>query len=284
MKPLCNRVVISRIACSACLALLLASGFACAQPALLPAPLREALLSAGVPPSAVGVYIHELGATRPVLEHNANRAMNPASTMKLLTTLAGLELLGPNYTWHTDVWLDGTLTGDVLQGNLVLKGYGDPKLTLVDLWLFLRDVLARGVREIRGDLVLDRSFFAFEPIDPAQFDNDPTRPYNVGPDALLLNYKAVRLQFLPQDDSGTVKILAIPDLPQISIVNQLTLGAGNCEFWPEKPQAIPEQARLVFTGVFPRGCGEKSKSFSLLSPNEYAWRCSRNCGASWAGT
>ncbi len=270
MKRIRSRAVIRRIVCATSFALLLASGVACAQSALLPAPMREALLTAGVPSSAVGVYIHELGATRPLLEHNANRAMNPASTMKLLTTLAGLELLGPNYSWHTDAWLDGTLTGDVLQGNLVLKGYGDPKLTIEDLWLFLRDVRARGVREIRGDLVLDRSFFAVEPIDPAQFDNDPTRPYNVGPDALLLNYKAVRLQFLPQDDSGTVKILAIPDLPQISIVNQLTLGAGNCEFWPEKPQAILEQARLIFTGVFPHGCGEKSKSFSLLSPNEYA--------------
>jgi D-alanyl-D-alanine carboxypeptidase/D-alanyl-D-alanine-endopeptidase (penicillin-binding protein 4) len=242
-----------------------------AQPAPLPAPLREALLNAGVPLGAVGLYIQESGAARPLLDHNANRPMNPASTMKLLTTLAGLELLGPSYTWHTEAWLDGALTADVLQGNLVLKGYGDPKVTLEDIWLFLRDLRARGLREIRGDLVLDRSFFAVEPMDPAQFDNDPTRPYNVGPDALLLNYKSVRLQFLPQEDSGTVKIISTPDLPQISILNQLALGAGNCEFWPEKPQAIPEQARLVFTGIFPRGCGEKAKSFSLLSPNDYAY-------------
>ncbi|HYL18411.1 MAG TPA: D-alanyl-D-alanine carboxypeptidase/D-alanyl-D-alanine-endopeptidase [Burkholderiales bacterium] len=241
------------------------------QSAPLPAPLRDVLLTTGVPPSAVGIYVHEVGATRPLLEHNAAKAMNPASTMKLLTTLAGLELLGPNFTWHTDAWLDGTLNGDVLQGNLVLKGYGDPKLTLEDFWLFLRDLRARGLREIRGDLVLDRTFFAGEPVDPAQFDNDPTRPYNVGPDPLLINYKSVRLQFLPQEDAGTVKILMSPDLPQISILNQLALGAGNCDFWPEKPQAIPEQARLIFSGVFPRGCGEKSKSFSLLTPNEYAF-------------
>ena len=250
---------------------MLSGGRADAQLAPLPSPLREALANAGVPPAAVGLYIQEIGAVRPLLEHNANRPMNPASVMKLLTTLAGLELLGPSYTWHTEAWLEGTLTADVLQGNLVLKGYGDPKITLEDIWLFLRDLRARGLREIRGDLVLDRSFFAGEPLDPAQFDNDPTRPYNVVPDALLLNYKSVRLQFLPLEDSGTVKIISTPDLPQISILNQLALGAGNCEFWPEKPQALPEQARLVFTGIFPRGCGEKSKSFSLLSPNDYAY-------------
>ena len=105
----------------------------------------------------VALYVHEVGRSRPLVEHNVDRAMNPASTMKLLTTLAGLELLGPNFTWRTEAWLDGTLNGDVLQGNLVLKGYGDPKLTIEDLWLFLRDLRARGLREIRGDLVLDRS-------------------------------------------------------------------------------------------------------------------------------
>ncbi|HTO44610.1 MAG TPA: D-alanyl-D-alanine carboxypeptidase/D-alanyl-D-alanine-endopeptidase [Burkholderiales bacterium] len=238
--------------------------------AALPVPLQEALAPAGISSGAVGLYIHEVGAAQPLLEHNADRSMNPASVMKLLTTLAGLELLGPNYTWRTEAWLDGPLTGEVLQGNLVLKGYGDPKLTIEDLWLFLRELRARGLREIRGDLVLDRSFFAVEPIDPGQFDNDPTRAYNVGPDALLLNYKSVRLQFVPQEDTSTVRILPLPDLPQVSIINQLALGAGNCDFWPERPQANPEQARLVFTGVFPRGCGEKAKNFSLLGPNEYA--------------
>ena len=215
-------------------------------------------VSAGVPPSAVGVYVHEVGAARPLLEHNADRPMNPASTMKLLTTLAGLELLGPNFTWRTEAWLDGTLTGDVLQGNLVLKGYGDPKLTLEDLWLFLRELRARGLREIRGDLVLDRTFFAVEPIDPAQFDNDPTRPYNVGPDALLVNYKSVRLQFLPQEDTGdgrdTRHTRPAADQHREPADSGRAAAATSGR---RSRRPIPEQARLVFTGVFPRGCGEK---------------------------
>jgi len=240
-------------------------------PASLPAALREALASAGIPASAVGVYIQEVAAAQPLLEHHADRPMNPASTMKLLTTLAGLELLGPNYTWHTEAWVDGALSGEVLQGNLVLKGFGDPKLTIEDLWLFLREMRARGLRDIRGDLVLDRSFFAVEPTDPSRFDNDPGRPYNVGPDALLLNYKSIRLEFLPQEDTGTVVILPLPDLPQISIVNQLTLGLGSCEFWFERLQADLQPTRLSFTGAFPRGCGPKEKSYSMLTPNEYAF-------------
>jgi D-alanyl-D-alanine carboxypeptidase/D-alanyl-D-alanine-endopeptidase (penicillin-binding protein 4) len=241
-----------------------------AQPNALPAPLRAALQEAGVPASAVAVYIHPIGARRPALAWNADQPMNPASAMKVVTTLAALELLGPAYTWRTEAYADGALAEGVLDGNLVLKGYGDPKLTLEDFWHLLRDLRARGIRHIRGDLVLDRSFFAPAQVDAAAFDNEPTRPYNVLPDALLINFKSIQLRFVPEEESRTVRILAEPQLPQVAIVNQLALAHGNCELWPEKPQASPGQAQLVFTGVFPAGCGEKTKSFSLLAPNEYA--------------
>jgi D-alanyl-D-alanine carboxypeptidase/D-alanyl-D-alanine-endopeptidase (penicillin-binding protein 4) len=241
----------------------------CVHAGPLPAPLREALLPTGVSPDGIALYVKELSAARPIVEHNIDRAMNPASTMKLITTLAGLELLGPSFVWRTEAWLDGPLNGDVLDGNLVLKGYGDPKLTLEDFWLFLRDLRARGVREIRGDLVLDRSLFALEEIDPGRFDNDPTRPYNVGPDALLVNYKAIRLQFIPMEIGSGVRIISTPELPQISIVNQLTLAPAPCDTWPEKPAADLVQSRLIFTGVFPYGCGEKQRNFSMLGRNQY---------------
>ena len=235
----------------------------------LPAPLREALMQTGVPVENVALYVKEIGTARPLVEHNVDRAMNPASAMKLVTTLAGLELLGPSFVWRTEAWLDGTLNGDVLEGNLVLKGYGDPKLTLEDFWLFLRDMRMRGLREIRGDLVLDRSLFALDEFDPGRFDNDPTRPYNVGPDALLVNYKAIRLQFIPLEQTGGVRIISTPELPQITIVNQLTLGPAPCDVWPERPAADLLQSRLTFSGVFPYGCGEKQRNFSLLGRNQY---------------
>ena len=249
--------------------LLVALTPAAAESGRWPARLQEALAETGVTRDAVGLYVQEVGADHPLFAWNADRSMNPASTMKLVTTLAALELLGPAYVWRTEAYADGTLSGDTLNGNLVLKGYGDPKLTLENFWLLLRELRSRGLKEIRGDLIVDRSLFALTENDPGRFDNEPTRAYNVAPDALLVNYKAVRLQFIPQEDRGTVKIVLTPDLPQISILNQLVLGAGNCDFWPDKPQALPEQARLVFTGVFPRGCGERSKNFSLLTPNEY---------------
>ena len=251
----------------------------------LPESMLAALAQAGIPDSELGVYVHDLTVDREVLSFGADRALNPASAMKLLTTFAALELLGPAHTWKTEAWLDGTLEGERLNGNLILKGYGDPKLNIENLWLFLRDLRNRGVRDIAGDLLLDRSFFAIDSYDPAAFDNEPSRPYNVGADALLINYKTFRLQFVPDERTRTVGIFSEPALPQTLVVNNLRLGPGDCDAWPEKPAIY--QNTLTFSGVFPSGCGEKFRYFSLLSGNDYAQTLFRQLwgqvGGSWSG-
>jgi len=266
------------------LALLPASAYATALDRL-PENLAAALAQAGIPESEVGVYVHDLTGDREVLSFGADRPLNPASAIKLLTTFAALELLGPAHTWKTEAWLDGTLGADRLDGNLILKGYGDPKFSMESLWLFLRELRSRGLREIGGDLLLDRSFFAIDSHDPALFDNEPSRPYNVGADALLINYKTFRLQFIPDEKKKTVGIFSEPGLPQVLVVNNLRLGPGNCDVWPEKP-AINGNT-LTFSGVFPSGCGERFRYYSLLPANDYAQSLFREVwsqvGGEWAG-
>lgn len=252
----------------------LLSTSAIAQPATaLPEPVARALAQAGIPESAVGIYVHEIGAEQPVLAVGAERALNPASTMKLVTTYAGLELLGPAYVWNTEALTDGVITQEVLTGNLYLKGAGDPKLTLENFWLLLRSLRARGVREIRGDLVLDRRLFAEETYDPAGFDDQPTRPYNTGPSALLVNFKAVTLQFIPDAASRTVRIATEPPLPQVQVVNNLKLAEGACGDWVGRlrldSQGNADSARLVFNGSYALDCGESMRSFSVLGHRQY---------------
>ena len=232
-----------------------------------PAPVAAALAQAGVPESSVGIYVHDLTNNRPIVAVGIDRSFNPASVIKLVTTFAALEILGPAYTWKTEAYVDGILNGDRLDGNLVLKGYGDPKLTLENFWLFVRDLRNRGLREISGDLVLDRSFFAIDNHDPAQFDNEPTRPYNVGADALLLNFKSFRLRFVPDEEKHAVAVYSEPVLPPVTVINNLYLAPGFCDIWPEKP--THDGNTLTFFGTFPSSCGEKSRSFSLLSADEY---------------
>ncbi|MGV3629163.1 MAG: D-alanyl-D-alanine carboxypeptidase/D-alanyl-D-alanine endopeptidase [Betaproteobacteria bacterium] len=239
----------------------------------LPEPVARALAQAGIPESAIGVYVHEIGAAEPVLAIGAERSLNPASSMKLVTTYAGLEMLGPAYTWNTDMLSDGAIAQDVLNGSLYLKGSGDPKLTLENFWLLLRSLRARGVREIRGDLVLDRRLFAEESFDPAGFDDQPTRPYNTGPSALLVNFKAVTLQFIPDAATRSVRITVEPPLPQVQIVNNLKFADGSCGDWLGRikvdSQGNAESARLAFSGSYALDCGERMRSYSVLGHRQY---------------
>jgi serine-type D-Ala-D-Ala carboxypeptidase/endopeptidase (penicillin-binding protein 4) len=124
----------------------------------LPAAVETALAHSGVAASSMVAWVEEVGGSDPRLAWQAERPANPASLMKLVTTFAGLDLLGPAFTWSTPVWLQGTIADGVLNGDLVIKGNGDPKLVLERIWLLLRRVRQAGVREIRGDIVVAAPF------------------------------------------------------------------------------------------------------------------------------
>jgi len=239
----------------------------------VPEPVAQALARAKLPEASVAFYVHEIGAERPLVAYGDERVLNPASTMKLVTTYAGLELLGPAYAWDTEAYGSGPLANGVLNGDLILKGHGDPKLTIENFWLLLRNLRARGVREIRGDLILDRSFFSREAFDAAHFDDQPTRPYNTGPDALLVNFKAVTVQFIPDPESRTVRLLIDPLLPHVTVANNLKLTDGACGYWLSRiqidAQGSAEAARLAFSGSYAADCGEQARSFSVLGHREY---------------
>ncbi len=251
-------------------------------------PLQEAAKAAGLPPDAVGIFVQDPGSGRVVYAAGADRALNPASTMKLLTTYAALDMLGPAFNWKTEVWADGTLQGDVLKGNLVVRGSGDPKLTLENLWLLLRGVRNRGLKHIRGDLVLDRRAFQDVEVDPARFDGDPTRAYNVGPDALLVNYKAVRVHLLPDPGSRTVSVILDPPLPNVQVENRVTGGSGPCGDWralvAPHLQDDGTTARLSFRGAFPLSCGERSFYLSVLGHGPYVGGVFRSLWEELGGT
>ena len=114
-----------------------------------------ALASARIPAGGVSAFVQEVGVTRASLSVNPAAPMNPASVMKLVTTYAALELLGPAYRWKTEIYATAPVREGVLDGDLVFKGYGDPRLDLEAFWVLLRALRGKGLHSIRGDLVLD---------------------------------------------------------------------------------------------------------------------------------
>jgi D-alanyl-D-alanine carboxypeptidase/D-alanyl-D-alanine-endopeptidase (penicillin-binding protein 4) len=237
----------------------------------LPAEVLSELAAAEIPLEAVGIVVQAAGEEAPSISINATQAMNPASVMKLVTTWAALETLGPAHTWTTTAYLRGTLSQGTLDGDLVLKGSGDPKLTLEQFWLLLRDLRARGLSDIGGDLVLDRTAFAPLVQDTA-FDDQPLRAYNVIPDALLLNFKAVRLTFIPGQD-GKIAILKEPPLANLDIVNLMQASSEPCGEWKDGIAAsqfpILGRYQLTLTGRYPATCGEQDWPLGVLSHPDY---------------
>jgi len=233
-------------------------GWPAARAADLPPAVSSALKEAGIPARGIAIVVQGVDAEQPLISHNARQAMNPASVMKLVTTYAALELLGPAYTWRTEALADAAPEHGRLDGNLYLRGSGDPKLALEQFWLLLRQLRARGVSEVTGDLVLDRSAFAVPPHDPAEFDNEPLRPYNAGPDALLVNLKSLRLTL--QAEPTQKAVLVIDETPSdgLRIVNRLALTSEACGDWREKLKPAVNGETIELTGSFPAACGEKA--------------------------
>ncbi len=251
-----------------CLLLLVLVSISGARAVDLPPEVRAALRQAKIPLSSVAVDVRGVDSQVPLVSLNAQRAMNPASTMKLLTTYAGLEMLGPSYTWKTEAYLGGPLEKGVLQGDLILKGYGDPRFNIEQFWLWLSELRARGLKEIQGDLVLDRSFFSLPEHDPAEFDNDPVRAYNVGPDALLLNFNTLRLRYLPE--GNRLKVISEPPLEGMQLDNQLApQAAPNCENWDDTIRIQARGDSVVLQGGYPSECGEREQNLNVMPHTRY---------------
>lgn len=252
----------------------LAGGAADAAPPIpstppLPPEAALALQRARVPAEALAVVVEEAGSGRTLLASQERRPVNPASLAKLLTTYAALDRLGPAWTWRTPVWLDGTLSDGVLDGSLVIRGSGDPTLVQERLWLLLRTLRQRGLREIRGDIVLDRGAFALPPIDPGAFDGEPLRPYNVAPDALLLNYKSVIYGFVPDAARGRARVTQQPLLDGAPDAIEVPLVPGPCSDWRAGLKAQFGAGGPRFGGGYPAACGELNWPVADPDPATY---------------
>jgi D-alanyl-D-alanine carboxypeptidase/D-alanyl-D-alanine-endopeptidase (penicillin-binding protein 4) len=125
----------------------------------LPAALANALRVPHVSLAATGAVVLDLDTGATIYQRNATLSLLPASNEKLAVTYAALTALGPAFTIETDVLGEGEQTGGTWQGDLVLKGYGDPTLSTADLAGLARQVRASGITRVTGSVVGDESWF-----------------------------------------------------------------------------------------------------------------------------
>ncbi len=255
-----------------CLGFLLAG----AAPAdTLPDAVAKVTRRLGVPESALGIIVREIGSGAPLISLNPDAPRNPASTIKIITTLTALEELGPTYSWPTEVFTTAPVRDGVLDGDLIIKGYGDPYLMTEEFWKMVQALRRQGLQTINGDLVVDDSYFDVPPGDPGEFDNRPFHAYNVIPNALLVNLKAVYFHFYPASNGKSVLIKTEPELPNLVIDNRLVAIAGPCGGYQNGlAMTVPDPVladRIIFEGRYAVSCGHYVFARSVLTPETFAY-------------
>ncbi len=242
--------------------------------AAVPVAVTEVISAQRLPPSAVSFAVIDPDSGRVVLSQNPDTLRSPASTVKVVTTFAALDLLGPSYTWHTRASFRGNLSEGVLDGDLILQGGGDPYMTLERWWSFARVLRANGLKEIDGDIVIDDSAFAIPPEDPAEFDGKPNRSYNVLPNALMVNFQSIEFRVVPDAAAKRIDIIATPSPGNLLIENHVRFVAGPCGASAARVDFKVDSAgwdQVAFSGALSAHCAERSFARVLLHPSTYAF-------------
>ncbi|MFL6636647.1 MAG: D-alanyl-D-alanine carboxypeptidase/D-alanyl-D-alanine-endopeptidase [Massilia sp.] len=251
----------------------------------LPIPVTDALRAAAIPEDAVSVLV--LRGDKTVLSHLADRPLHPASTMKLVTTLIALEQLGPVFRGRTEMRTTGEVRGDVLHGDLVLRGGADVDLSTETLTTMLRALRYQGIRTIAGNLVVDRTLFtpARADLGVPPFDEAPEAYYNAIPDALFVNRNMLQLDIrsTPRPDgkpATRVRVAMQPELDGVTVDTDMKLVDADCATWEDGwkvPEAVPRPGggiKVVLHGTFPKNC-VASNSINVIDRQEYVARLVR---------
>jgi serine-type D-Ala-D-Ala carboxypeptidase/endopeptidase (penicillin-binding protein 4) len=227
-----------------------------------------------LPATSVSFFVREVGADNPLLAFNADRPMNPASAVKTITTLAALESLGPAFTWKTELYALGTVADGILQGDLLLKGGGDPFLVEEQLRSMLKALQRNGIEYITGNLVLDGSYFDPSVEQQESLDNQGGRSYNTNPNAVISNFQSVAFYFYPDPNGRNVIIHTDPQLPNLKIDNRLRQVNGACRGYQRGISFNINQndsTEVIFEGQFPSGCLQYQMSREVLDAPGYTF-------------
>ena len=254
-------------------------------PLVLPPGVTASLERNQIPKDAVSVSVMEIEPGRPgkhlaknILGWRASEAMNPASTMKLLTTLAGLDILGPQYRWHTNIYTDGVIRQGTLKGNIYLQGTGDPKLIPEELAKLMKALQGLGIQKIDGNLFFDRSAYAPSVMEHNTIDGESLRAYNVPPDPLLYAFRTLSFLIGKSRTADFIDISYTPPLSQLKINNQMQLVDRPCDNWksnirfnldPEISSNTDQLLIAQFSGAFPSACKGVNYNVVALDANTF---------------
>ena len=253
-----------------------------AESDVLPAHIAARLPALTLDQSQISVYVRGVDNPIPRLAVNAETPRIPASVTKLVTSIAALDVIGPDYRWHTEVYVTGPAVAGHLAGDLIIKGFGDPYLTTEAYEGLIRTIRAKGIEHIDGDLIFDSSQLLPPEAERGDFDGAGQRSYNALPAALSLNRQATVVHIYNDEQSGRVGVYTEPPLSTVQIVNEAKVVAAPCrgryhrlsvsvsdpaDTVPPRPTEPPT---LKVSGSFASECPEERIRRLILSPERQA--------------
>ena len=233
----------------------------------LPASINKIIAKSGISKRDISIYIKEAGdGGKVVASLNANKTRTPASVIKVLSTYAAVLKLGFNYRWQTKFYTTGTLSHGILHGDLLIKGFGDPTLNGEDLEKIISYIKAEGIRQIKGNIVIDRSYFKVGNRDSSGFDEHPYSAYNAMPDAMMFNERVITVCVEPKKNSvykkhvdGSYKVIN-----RLQRVNKPCRGRYS---WPgvkvDKSDVMPT---VILKGKISKRCAKRDVCKVLTKP------------------
>jgi len=227
-----------------------------AQNAQLPVSVIQALQAENVPLENISIHVQRVDLSKALLAYQSDVPRNPASVMKLVTSYAALDLLGPSYRWKTQFYGLHLPQQGRLDGGIFVKGFGDPSFNNAHLAEVVSELKQKfNLSEICCEILLDNSAYALQNFDPAAFDGKPYRSYNAPADALMLNQQAIRLQLIPNNEK--VIVVTYPNWPALVKRFDIKPIAGDCGDWKNNLQIERDGHVLSVQGEYPVSCGDK---------------------------
>ncbi|MDD5405567.1 MAG: D-alanyl-D-alanine carboxypeptidase/D-alanyl-D-alanine-endopeptidase [Sulfurovaceae bacterium] len=224
--------------------------------AQLPNEIEDMISRSGIPSEDISISIKEAGISgRRVASLNPEVERMPASTIKIATTYAALLELGSNYKWKTVIYTAGEIKNGVLDGDLVIKGYGDPTFSTDDVIQISRVLYSKGIRSINGDIIIDRSYFEPSNNSSAHFDDHPYSPYNAMPDAMMFNQNTTTLYVKGDNVSSDVADQSYDIENELVSVDNSCTGRYSWPFVQIIPSAI--KPKIVFSGKMSSRCSQR---------------------------
>lgn len=160
-----------------------------------------------------------------IAESNADRLINPASNVKLVTAAAALDILKPEYRFKTEYYTRGVLKNGVLYGDLVVKGYGDPTVVNERLVRVANELYLFGIERITGAIIVDASYFDGQSEAKGwELEEAPDRAYAAGVGGLSFNYNAIAVYVRPGERGQPAVVKLDPPVEAAALEGEVQTG------------------------------------------------------------